>query len=70
MEFSSQDLGQIEKRGSQQSTVLYQISNFKNGFPYIDAKKAATIESGIVRLDESNLQHFTEFFEAKVQMKA
>jgi Domain of unknown function (DUF4301) len=69
MEFSSQDLGQIEKRGSQQSTVLYQISNFKNGFPYIDAKKAATIESGIVRLDESNLQHFTEFFEAKVQKK-
>jgi Domain of unknown function (DUF4301) len=69
VEFSTQELAQIEKRGSQASTVLYQISNFENGFPFIDAKKAATIESGIVRLDDKNLQHYISFFETKASKK-
>jgi Domain of unknown function (DUF4301) len=69
MEFSSQDLNQIEKRGSSLSTVLYQISNFKNGFPFIDAQNAATLKAGILQLDAETLTFYQEYFDLNSSKK-
>ncbi len=69
MELSKTDLAQIENRGSSLSTLIYQISNFENGFPFINAQKAATLYSGIVKLSENELSFFQDYFDAKSPKK-
>ncbi len=69
MTFTKEDLTQIDKRGSSLSTVQFQISNFENGFPYIDAQKAATLSDGILKLSENELSSFQEFFDLKSPKK-
>jgi Domain of unknown function (DUF4301) len=69
MEFSNQDLIQIEKRGSTLSTVQYQISNFENGFPFINAQNAATLEAGVLSLNAENLKFYQDFFDKKSPKK-
>lgn len=48
--FSSNDLSQIRERGSEVDVVERQIERFKNGFPYLELVKSATINDGITRL--------------------
>lgn len=69
MEFSKADQAQIQKRGSDLSTVLYQISNFENGFPFIDAQHAASIGSGILSLNKEELTFYQGVFDQKANKK-
>lgn len=63
--FSDKDLKQIEKRGSELATVKQQIENFKTGFPYMTANRAATINDGIMRLDGSELRIHAALFDSQ-----
>lgn len=64
--FSTKDKKQIENRGSELHTVLVQIENFKNGFPYLQITDAATVGNGIIRLNETDLTKAVNLFEEKV----
>jgi len=48
MNFSEQDLLQIRERGSDVATTEEQIEHFRQGFPFMDILKPATLGAGIV----------------------
>ncbi|MGR3810705.1 DUF4301 family protein [Jiulongibacter sp. NS-SX5] len=66
---TEKDLAQIEKRGSDVETVQQQIENFKNGFPFIKAKKAATIDDGLIRLSDDQKDELVELFDKESSKK-
>ncbi|MFC4723136.1 DUF4301 family protein [Geojedonia litorea] len=61
--FSEKDIKQIEKKGLTVEKVKRQIELFKSGVPFVSLKEAATIGNGILKLDESQKQHFINLFE-------
>ena len=63
--FSEKDLKQIEKRGSELTTVEQQIANFNTGFPFMVADRAATVEDGIIQLDGSELRIQAALFDSQ-----
>ncbi len=67
--FSEKDITQIQKRGSDVQTVEEQIQNFKSGFPFIKAKKAATIGEGIIKLSDSEVVEYVELFDRESSRK-
>ncbi len=64
--FSAKDKKQIENRGSDLHTVLLQIENFKTGFPYLKIIDAATVENGIIRLSEPDLEKAVNLYNEKI----
>jgi len=44
-------------------TIEKQIASFQQGFAFMRMVKAATIDDGIIRLDDEHLKHFIELFE-------
>ncbi|MCP9769520.1 DUF4301 family protein [Lacihabitans sp. LS3-19] len=63
MQFSEKDLKQIAERGSDVKTIEQQIENFKSGFPFMTARRAATIGDGMIKLDDTKLKEYLEVFE-------
>ena len=61
--FSEQDKIQIKERGSELNTVIGQINNFKNGFPFLRVEEAATEGNGIIKLDEGAVKKSIEKYE-------
>ena len=53
--FSTQDIVQLEARGSSLDQVKSQIQYFVEGFPFLPLRKAATIGDGILRLSDEQL---------------
>ncbi|SHE68524.1 protein of unknown function [Mariniphaga anaerophila] len=64
--FTHKDKTQIEQRGSQLDVVLQQIENFKKGFPYLNLTDAATLNNGIIKLDETGIRKSGERYEKQV----
>ena len=65
MSFSSLDIKQIEKKGLTVNKVKAQIETFKSGLPFSNLIAAATINDGIVRLSEKEIEEKIAYFEAK-----
>ncbi|MGM5469354.1 DUF4301 family protein [Flavobacteriaceae bacterium LMO-SS05] len=63
--FSEQDINQIESKGLTLQKVNDQIELFKTGIPFVNLKEAATIGKGILKLDDTQEQHFIKVFEQK-----
>ncbi|MDP5141072.1 MAG: DUF4301 family protein, partial [Spirosomaceae bacterium] len=63
--FSEKDIKQIEKRGSDVATVNQQVENFKTGFPFMVANRAATIGDGMLELDGSELRIQAALFDSQ-----
>ncbi|GHT14809.1 hypothetical protein AGMMS4956_13360 [Bacteroidia bacterium] len=61
--FTSNDLLQLQKMGIAVGDAEQQITNFKNGFPFLKVKSAATLSKGILQLDESQLAAFVKRYE-------
>ena len=61
--FSTEDLKQIQHRGSDATTVQQQMENFKKGFPYLDIIKPATIGDGIQQLNKTDLSDYQNLYE-------
>lgn len=70
MSFSDKDLKQIQLRKSDVSTIEKQIQNFRTGFPYIKAVKAATIGDGIIKLTEEELNKYVSYFDSQASKKS
>ena len=67
--FTDQDLKQIKERGSALAAVEAQINNFKTGFPWLEILQPATVGSGIIRLNEENLNKHIHNYEAQLPQK-
>lgn len=67
--FNAKDLDQITSRGSDLQTVEQQIESFKKGFPFSDLQKAATIDDGVLKLDEKELEQLQAYYNRKSQFK-
>ncbi len=62
--FSDKDLLQIRERGSAVEVIEQQITNFKNGFPYLSIKKAATVGDGILQLSATQASESQQYYDA------
>ena len=65
MGFSSQDFVQIYNHGITLENIENQISIFKKGVSKTILDRAATINDGIIKLSDSDWQHYIDFFEAE-----
>ena len=63
--FTPNDISQIEARGLRLAEVERQIENFRNGFPALPVRRAASVGDGILRLDEEALKLSEERYERK-----
>lgn len=63
--FRPEDIGQITERGSRTETVEQQIENFRKGFPFLKLMESATCYHGIIKLSNSEIQHYIDIFEKK-----
>lgn len=63
MKFTEQDIKQIESKGLSLKTVESQIELFKTGIPFTNIVQAATIDNGIMSLNDSKFKHFISVFE-------
>lgn len=64
--FESEDITQIEARGSQPAIINQQIENFKKGFPLLQLIEAANVYHGILKLSESEINHYISVFDKKI----
>jgi hypothetical protein len=64
--FSEKDLKQIEARGAKVETIFEQIENFKNGFPYLNVIRAATIDDGMIQLGDEKAAKLAKDFDDQV----
>ena len=63
MQFSEKDIQQIEQKGLTLKKVEAQIDLFKKGIPFVNIKKAATIDDGILAFSDSETQRYITLFE-------
>ncbi|WP_033959860.1 DUF4301 family protein [Psychroserpens jangbogonensis] len=65
MIFSEKDIQQIERKGLTLKKVERQIELFENGIPFANLVAEATINDGILRLSDNDIQQFMSYFESK-----
>ena len=63
MKFSPQDIEQIKDHGLNTAEVERQIDILKNGLPFTEVLEPATVDNGIVKLDEDLQETYLDFFE-------
>ncbi|WP_372776201.1 DUF4301 family protein [Mangrovibacterium sp.] len=68
--FTEKERADIQKRGSNPSTVKQQIENFVSGFPFLQVIKAATIGDGIIQLTEEETNDSIRYFDERVAKSA
>ncbi|QRR02879.1 DUF4301 family protein [Dyadobacter sandarakinus] len=61
--FIEKDVLQIQKRGSDITTVEQQVRYFESGFPFLQLSKAATVGDGIIRLTEDEIATIVSEFD-------
>lgn len=60
---SKQDLEQISHRGISEESVIRQLEQIKNGFPFLKIDSAASVDNGIVSLSDEEKKHYVELWE-------
>lgn len=65
MNFTQNDINQIEKKGLTVDKVLSQIALFKKGVPFVDLKSTATIGNGILAFNEGEREDLIKLFDKK-----
>jgi len=61
--FTSQDIAQFVAKNTTLEQVLSQLNDFKTGFPFLELAGSASIEKGILKLDESSENHFLKVWD-------
>lgn len=65
MSFTKKDIQQIEAKGLTEKDVQSQIALFESGIPFTNIAEAATINNGIIKLDETLIEESISHFEAE-----
>ena len=63
IELTNKDRNQLERLNITIEQVDNQVNQFINGFPYSDSVEAATIDNGIVRFSEDEIQELVKQFD-------
>ena len=63
IEFSPEDLKQLNEKGITPEKVLSQIETFKEGIPYVKLEKAAIVGDGILRFSNGEQENLIQYFE-------
>ncbi|MGB0980498.1 MAG: DUF4301 family protein [Winogradskyella sp.] len=63
MNFTDNDIQQIEAKGLTVTTVESQINIFKSGMPYTNISEAATLGNGITQLNTDLIEEFVSYFQ-------
>lgn len=58
MTMTSQDKEQLAQKGISEAQIETQIQCFANGFPFLQLEAAASVEKGILRLDETQQKQY------------
>ena len=61
--FSEQDLAQLKSYGASIDTIKQQIQQFEEGFPYLKIVKAATLNDGILPVDDHMKQEYINTYQ-------
>ncbi|MEA2106275.1 MAG: DUF4301 family protein [Bacteroidota bacterium] len=61
--FTKKDIKQIEKQGLTIKEVEKQLERFKQGFPYLNLIKPATISDGVIQLDEAEISAYNKLYD-------
>lgn len=64
---TEKDMIAIQERGSDPETVLKQLENFRNGFPFLQIIKPATVGNGITTLIDSGIDEYKRIFEKSAE---
>lgn len=67
--FSETDLQQIKDRGSNREQIEHQVGQFKTGFPYLNIKQVAAAGSGILRLEETEVNRYIAAYDQLAPVK-
>lgn len=62
--FSEEQKNFIDNRGSKIDAVMGQLANFKAGFPYLELVRPATIDDGIIRLSDEQVDQYVQAYKA------
>lgn len=65
MNFSLQDIQQIEQKGLTETQVIEQIEIFKSGLPAVKLHSAAVGKNGVHQLTDAEKKHYADYFDAK-----
>ena len=61
---TEKDLNQLSERNIPENQVLQQVAQLKRGTKYVQLMRSATIDDGILRLDEEKVNMMTAVFDA------
>lgn len=64
--FSTQDLAQFAALGIGVHTIEEQLSHFRQGFPYMQLVRPATVDDGILRLSEDEVTHYSGLYQSRL----
>lgn len=62
MELNNTDLDLLKEKGITREQMNHQIESFKKGFPDLYVEKAATINDGILRLSENDINEYIQHY--------
>lgn len=65
MNFTENDIQQIENKGLTLAQIQSQLELFETGVPFVNLSKAATINNGIVKSSEESKAHYINYFDTK-----
>ena len=68
MKFTENDLQQFKEKGISVELVEKQLTNFKNGFPYMSLVRAATSGNGIKLLNSAEIQNHVKKYEQETSL--
>ena len=63
MNFTNEDILQIQHKGLTEDKVRSQVALFKTGIPFVDLYAAATLNDGILKCSESERTHYSDYFD-------
>lgn len=63
---TDKDTQQINKMGMTTEQIRQQLKNFEDGFPPLDVQKAATINDGIIRYSDEEMNKMATYYEEQL----
>lgn len=71
IDFTQEDLNQLQQKDISEEKVLKQIQTFKEGIPFVNLQKAAVVGEGIVRAENEDdlISYFENNIEGKTILK-
>ncbi len=63
IDFTENDVAQLEKKGISKEKVARYIETFKEGIPFVSLMKAAVVDEGITKVTEGEGKELISFFE-------